>query len=140
MPGRIAEYCIRTGQNPPAGVGPTCRAILESLACRYRQVLESLEELHGRRIAVIHIVGGGSRNRLLNQLVSDCTGRTVLAGPSEATAAGNVLVQAIGDEQIRDLADARQTVRRSFPLEVFEPLETSGWEEAYRRFLALPPS
>jgi len=138
MPSRIAEYCAGSGQAPPSSVGETCRVILESLACRYRQVLESLEELLGRSISLIHIVGGGSRNRLLNQFVADCTGRTVLAGPAEATAAGNVLVQAIGDGQIADLAGARETVRRSFPLETFQPLNAAGWEEAYGRFLELP--
>ena len=94
--------------------------ILESLAERYRQVLEGLEGLIGRQIATIHIVGGGSRNALLNRLVAAATGRRVIAGPVEATAAGNVLVQAIGAGEVRDLAAAREIVRRSFEIEVFE--------------------
>ena len=96
MPGKIDAHCAQTGQARPANHGEYARAILESLALRYRQVLENLETLSGRTIEVIHIVGGGSRNTLLNQFVADCTGRRVVAGPSEATAIGNILVQAMG--------------------------------------------
>jgi rhamnulokinase len=96
MPRKIAAHCRARGQTPPETPGEFTRTILESLAQRYRQVLESLEALAGRRFDAIHIVGGGSRNALLNQLVADATGRTVIAGPSEATAIGNVLIQAIG--------------------------------------------
>jgi len=95
--------------------------ILESLAHRYREVLEGLESLIGRTIRTIHIVGGGSRNRLLNQLVANTTGRTVVAGPVEATAAGNVLVQAIGAGEVRDLDQVRAIVRGSFEIEKFAP-------------------
>jgi rhamnulokinase len=98
------------------------RAILEGLAKRYNEVLGNLEELTGRRLNVIHIVGGGSRNKLLNQLVANATGRTVLAGPTEATAIGNVLVQAIGSCAVPDLAAARALVARSFPVHRFEPV------------------
>ena len=95
MPERIAAWCASTGQTAPATPGEFVRAILESLALRYRQVLENLELAVSRKIQVVHH-GGGSRNRVLNQFVADATGRLVVAGPSEATAAGNVLVQAIG--------------------------------------------
>ena len=84
-------------------------------------MLDNLESLTGRRLKVIHIVGGGSRNRLLNQLVANSTGRTVVAGPAEATAIGNVLVQAIGAGVIADLAAARRLVAKSFPVDRFEP-------------------
>ncbi len=114
MPERIAAHCHGTSQRVPEDPGQVTRVILESLAERYRQVLESLESLTGRRIRVIHIVGGGSRNRLLNRLVADFTGRIVLAGPSEATAAGNVLIQAIGAGELSGLDEAREVVRRSF--------------------------
>jgi len=96
MPAKIAAWCRGKGHAPPATDGEFARAILESLALRYRNVVENLETLAGRRIEVIHIVGGGSRNSLLNQFVADCTGRRVVAGPSEATAIGNILVQAMG--------------------------------------------
>ncbi len=113
MPERIAAYCRETGQAVPADAGETTRVILESLAFRYAEVLQSLERLTGRTIRVIHIVGGGSRNTLLNRLTAEITGRRVIAGPAEATAAGNVLVQAIGAGEVRDLAEARAMVRRS---------------------------
>ena len=123
MPARIAAYCDSTGQPVPGTHGAMARAILEGLARRYREVLDNLESLTGRRLNVIHIVGGGSRNRLLNQLVANATGRTVLAGPAEATAIGNVLVQAIGAGVIPDLAAARRLVARSFPVDRFDPVQ-----------------
>ena len=119
MPRQIAQYCERTGQQTPAEPGQMCRAILESLAQSYARVLRNLEELTGRRLNVIHIVGGGSRNELLNQMTADATGRTVIAGPVEATAAGNILVQAIGAGVLSSLEEARDVVRRSFPLRTY---------------------
>jgi len=138
IPERIAAYCRQTGQAAPASHASTCRTVLESLALRYRQVLESLESLTGKSIAVIHIVGGGSRNQVLNQFVADATNRTVIAGPTEATAAGNVLVQAIGARRLRSLAEAREVVRASFPLTTVEPRSPGGWDEAYEKFCKLP--
>jgi rhamnulokinase len=114
MPRKIAEWCAEHGQAVPQTTGEFCRTILESLAERYRQVLENLQTLTGRRINTIHIVGGGSRNMLLNRLVAEATGRRVIAGPVEATAAGNILVQAIGSGALRDLDEARAVVRASF--------------------------
>jgi rhamnulokinase len=120
MPARIAQWLRVRGLPEPEGKGETCRIVLESLAERYRQVLEGLESLTGRRLRAIHIVGGGSKHALLNRLVARATGRTVYAGPVEATAAGNVLVQAMGSGAIRDLEEARAVVRRSFEIEKFE--------------------
>ena len=97
-------------------------------------MLESLESLLGRRLEVIHIVGGGSRNQVLNQFVADATGRKVIAGPTEATAIGNILVQATAAGAIADLAEAREVVRNSFPLQVIEPRAQSDWEAAYGRW------
>ncbi len=121
MPERIAEHCRAQGHQAPEQPGGMARLILESLAATYRKVLDSLETLLARRINRIHIVGGGSRNQLLNQLVANATGRTVVAGPTEATAAGNILVQAIGAGVISGVAEAREIVTRSFPLQTFEP-------------------
>jgi rhamnulokinase len=118
---RVMEYCRATGQTVPGTPGAVCRVILYSLAVRYREVLGVLEELTGQRLDVIHIVGGGSRNRLLNQLTADVTGRRVVAGPSEATAAGNALVQALGAGQLGSLEELRQVVRESFAVEEFQP-------------------
>ncbi len=137
MPEKIAAFCRRTGQEPPKDVAGMCRTILESLALRYRQVLESLESLLERRLTRIHIVGGGSRNQVLNQLVADATGRPVIAGPSEATAAGNVIVQAIGSGLLSGVKEARELIRRSFSLVSFEPTPGADWDQAYERFLRL---
>lgn len=120
-PERIREYCRKTHQETPEDAGSMVRVILYSLAVRYRAVLETLESLTNRKIDVIHIVGGGSKNRLLNQLAADVTGRTVLAGPSEATAAGNALTQAMGAGEVKDLEEVREVVRRSFQVEEFQP-------------------
>ena len=137
MPAQIAAYCRRTGQESPATHAEYARAILESLALCYRQVLENLEALAGRKIAVIHIVGGGSRNELLNQFVADCTGRKVVAGPGEATAIGNILVQAMGAGELKDLSEIRAVVRNSFELTDVEPRASEAWEQAYARYRAL---
>jgi rhamnulokinase len=134
MPHNIAEHCRFWNQAPPDGPPQFVRTILESLALRYRAVLESLEDLLGRRLPTIHIVGGGSRNRLLNQFVADSTGRTVIAGPAEATAIGNVLVQALAAGELASHEEARELVRRSFPLETFQPGDRVGWDRAYERF------
>ena len=121
MPARIAAWCREHALDAPRTRGEFCRTILESLAHRYNAVLEGLETLIGRKIRVIHIVGGGSRNHLLNQLVATVTGRTVIAGPMEATAAGNLLVQAIGAGEVANLNEAREIVRRSFEIREFKP-------------------
>ena len=140
MPQALGDYCKRTGQAVPEGVGPVVRCALESLALRYRWVLAKLEELTGQRREVIHIVGGGCQNELLCQLTADCCGRVVLAGPVEATAIGNVLVQAVGLKHLKTLADGREVVRRSFDVKRYEPRADDRWASHYERFLRLLPS
>jgi rhamnulokinase len=135
MPRAIADYCKRTGQRAPAEPGAVVRCALESLALRYRWVLERLEELLGQRLDVIHVVGGGSQNELLCQFTADACNRTVLAGPVEATAIGNLLVQAVGLRLLGSLADGREVVRRSFELRTYEPRNSQAWDEPYDRFL-----
>ncbi|MEK7408005.1 MAG: FGGY-family carbohydrate kinase [Acidobacteriota bacterium] len=137
MPEKIAAFCRERGQRAPADPAQYSRTILESLALRYRQVLESLESLLGRRLARIHIVGGGSRNQVLNQFVADATGRPVIAGPSEATAAGNLAIQAIGSGLLSGLSEARQMIRASFLVTAFEPRPEADWDAAYQRFVKL---
>ncbi len=138
MPAAMAEFCRATGQRPPEGIGATVRCCLESLALRYRWVIERLEEVRGERLEVIHIVGGGTQNKLLSQLTADATGRQVIAGPVEATATGNLLMQAVAVGELGGLDDLRQVVRDSFELETFEPARgTGGWDDAYGRFVAL---
>jgi len=135
MPQRMAEFCRQTGQTVPETPGQFVRVALESLAFRYRQVLELLETLVGYRIDVIHIVGGGSRNGLLNRFVAGATGRTVVAGPSEATAAGNLLVQAMGAGEVNGLTRLRQVIRDSFEIETIEGQADASWDRAYEKYL-----
>jgi rhamnulokinase len=137
MPGTISLLCRETGQIPPATPGAMVRCALESLALRYRQVLDALEHLTSSRIDTIHIVGGGSQNRLLSQMAASACGRRVLAGPVEATAIGNVLVQAIAAGEISSAKDARRVVRDSFEVQVYEPQGGSEWAEAAERFATL---
>jgi rhamnulokinase len=136
MPAALADFCRRTGQPAPDGVGATVRCALESLALCYRWVLERLEALTGQRAEVIHIVGGGSQNALLNQFTADACDRPVLAGPVEATAIGNVLVQALGLGVLDSLADAREVVRHSFEVQTFTPRRPEDWHSPYERFRA----
>jgi rhamnulokinase len=135
MPEAIADYCRRTGQPIPGEPGAFVRCALESLALRYRWVLDRLEELLGRNLEVIHIVGGGSQNALLCQFTADACKRPVLAGPVEATAIGNVLVQAIGLGLLNSLDDAREVVRRSFEVRSYAPQNSENWHGPYERFL-----
>jgi rhamnulokinase len=137
MPAAIADFCGRTGQSPPDGPGAVVRCALESLALRYRWVLARLEELLGRRLETIHVVGGGSLNTLLCQFTADACNRSVLAGPVEATALGNVLVQAIGLGLLGSLAEGREVVRRSFGVSTYSPVNAQAWDEPYGRFLEL---
>jgi sugar (pentulose or hexulose) kinase len=133
MAEEIAGFCRKTGQKAPSMAGAFTRAILESLAFKYRMVLESLEELIGHRLPEIRIIGGGSKNRLLNQFTANATGRTVSAGPVEATALGNIAMQMVATSGM-PLADARDIIARSFPAERFEPRDTGLWDGEYGRF------
>lgn len=137
MPARIREYCAHTGQEIPDSKGSIARTALESLALKYRWVIERLEELLGYRLEILHIVGGGTQNQLLNQFAADAIGRPVVTGPVEATAAGNVLLQMLALGHIASLAEGRDLIRRSFEMETYRPRETDAWGEAYDRFLSL---
>jgi rhamnulokinase len=137
MPAAIRAACARSGQPVPEGEGAILRCALESLALRYRLVLGVLRDLTGRGIDVLHVVGGGSRNRLLCQLTADATGVPVLAGPAEATATGNALVQMIALGDLASLDEGRALVRRSFNLTAYEPHERDAWNETYARYLGM---
>jgi rhamnulokinase len=137
MPAAIADYCHRTGQPAPSDPGAFVRCTLESLALKYRWVLECMEELHGRAFAAIHVVGGGCQNQLLCQLTADACKRPVLAGPVEATAIGNLLMQARGLGLVGTLAESREIVRRSFEVKTYEPKTHTDWDEPYARFKRL---
>jgi len=134
---RIAEYAKTTGQPVPSSDGAMVRACLESLAFAYRESLESIEKVTGEKIKTLHIVGGGSQNRLLNQMAADATGRIVVTGPIEGTAIGNLLIQAYGLGRLKSHQEIRQVVRASFPIETFQPQSNPSWEEAWKRFQTL---
>jgi rhamnulokinase len=134
MPTRIREYCQRVGQPMPETPGAVIRCALESIALKYRWVLEKLQTVTGQNAENIHIIGGGSQNKLLNQFTADATGCDVVAGPVEATAIGNCLVQAMALGHL-DRAEAQVVVRRSFEPQVFRPQPTADWDAAYARLL-----
>jgi len=137
MPATIKTFCLETGQTVPEEKGAIIRCALESLALEYRWVAEQIDRILGKHIPTIHIIGGGSKNKLLNQFTANSTGRTVVAGPAEATAVGNLLVQAIAMGDISSLADGRAIVKKSFDVETYEPTESPSWDEAYERYLSL---
>ncbi|MEU8106466.1 rhamnulokinase family protein [Nonomuraea muscovyensis] len=123
MPARIAAYCARTGQRAPEGPAQAVRCILQSLALAYQRAVADATRLSGRKVEVVHLVGGGSRNELLCRLTADATGLPVVAGPVEATALGNALVQARARGLVGDLAQMRDLVRRSADVRTYEPRE-----------------
>jgi rhamnulokinase len=130
----IDDFCAKTRQQRPSTPGACTKAILESLAFKYRLVLESLEELIGHRLEEIRIIGGGSKNRLLNQFTANATGRPVIAGPVEATALGNIAIQMLATGAVSSLAEARAVIDRSFPTDRFDPENVGEWNNHYARF------
>jgi rhamnulokinase len=137
MPQKISAFCSETGQPTPETPGQFVRCIFESLALLYRVTIEELEQLTGRTIRRLHIVGGGSQSGLLNQFAASATGRQVVAGPAEATAIGNVLLQAVATGHLGSLTTVRQIVRDSFALQTFEAIAPESWGGAYQRFIGL---
>ena len=137
MPARIQEFCRMTNQTVPQGKGDIIRCTLEGIAFKYRWVLERVEELLGHRLEPLHIVGGGTQNQLLSQLTADAIGRQVVTGPIEATATGNIIMQAMALGHLASLEEGRQVVRDSFEVITFEPTGDPGWDDAYARFLSI---
>ena len=137
MPARIQAYCAKSGQPVPEGKGEISRVIYESLALKYRWAIERLEEdMLKKPIEALHIVGGGSKNALLNRFTAEAIKRPVIAGPDEGTIIGNLLVQAQALGAISGIRELREVVENSFPTKTFLP-ETDGkaWDEAYQRYL-----
>jgi rhamnulokinase len=134
MESAIVEFCRRTRQPPPAGRGALLRAVFESLALKYRAVSEAVSAASGKPTRVVHIVGGGSRNDLLNQFAANATGLKVVAGPVEASAIGNAMVQALAIGVIGQFSDAQALIRAAFPIREFKPRDTESWSRAYARF------
>jgi rhamnulokinase len=133
MPKRINEHLVQTKQKPLQDKGRMTRAILESLALKYRSIMEAVEDVAGHTIDVLHIVGGGIQNELLCQFTANALGKKVVTGPVEATASGNILMQAKATGQIKTLAEARQIVRKSFELKEYLPQQASLWQEQYEK-------
>lgn len=139
MPQRIAEYCKKTGQAVPESVGETVRCIFDSLALCYRKSADNIEKLTGKRYNIINIIGGGTKERLLSTLTASATGKYVVAGPDEATALGNIAVQAYAAGELSSERDIREAVKRSSAIEEFAPdlSVKEMWDEGYERFLSL---
>ena len=137
MPSAIRKFCGDSGQPIPSSEGAVIRCALESLALRYRMVLNCTEELTGGRIETVHIVGGGTQNRLLCQMTADACNRQVVAGPIEATAIGNVMLQVVSSGEVGSVAEARDVIRNSFDVEEYTPQTPQPWDEAFERFTRL---
>jgi rhamnulokinase len=137
MPEAIRSFCRKSGQAVPEQKGAVLRCALESIAMKFRQVLGMCEQLAGGRLETIHIVGGGTKNRQICQFAANACGRRVVAGPVEATATGNVMMQAVAAGDVASIAEARDVIRNSFPVDEYEPQDTAAWEEAYGRFCKL---
>lgn len=134
MENAICMYCADTNQPIPETRGQVVRCIFESLSLRYRQVLENLRSLSPQPIETLHVIGGGSRNELLNQFTANAIGLRVVAGPSEATAIGNVMVQAMAAGKAADIAEMRRLVHYSIPLKTYQPQNQENWDIAYMHF------
>jgi len=137
MPAKIQEFCKKTGQRVPQTKGEIARTAYESLAMRYRAVFQTLEKLHGQRLEQLHIVGGGCQNRVLNRFSADAVNRPVIAGPIEATAIGNMLMQMIAKGDISGLTEGRGMIVDSFGTKTILPENTVAWDKAYKRFQEL---
>lgn len=137
MPKAIEEYCRETGQPVPETAGQFARCVFESLALTYAEVLDGLEQLTGTKIEVVHVVGGGSRNKILNPFTASACGRPVVSGPVEATVLGNLLVQARSHGELRSLMDIRSAVRESSEVVQYEPDNAAAWRDARGRFAEL---
>ena len=134
MPEAIRVFCDKTSQGVPESHGEIVRCVLESLAFKYRFVLDQLRHIYPHEIKTIHVIGGGANNELLNRFAANATGLPVIAGPTEATAIGNIMVQALGLGHVNSLAQIRTIVRDSFELVSYEPREIESWDKAYSRF------
>ena len=130
----IRAFCHKTGQKAPQTPGEFTRCILESLALKYRSVLAELNTITGTQIELLHIVGGGSKNEVLNQFTADACGIPVVAGPAEATAIGNLLVQLMSHDKITSLSAGREIIANSFSLKTYLPVQTARWADIFRQY------
>jgi len=133
MPARINKHLSDTGQEPTSDKGRIVRIVLESLAMKYRRVLAAIEDITGETVDVLHVVGGGIQNELLCQFTANAIGRSVITGPIEATASGNILMQAKATGQIKSIDEARRIVRNSFDLKEYRPQDQKLWQQKYEQ-------
>lgn len=139
MPSRIRDFCAKTGQPIPESVGQVMRTVYESLALKYRYSLDQMIRISGHKVNRLHIVGGGTQNRLLCQMTADAIGREVIAGPVEGTVLGNAIVQLIALGELADIAQARQVLANTIDGVNYYPTNVDAWEAAYQRFVRLIP-
>jgi rhamnulokinase len=137
MPTRIRAFCEQTGQIPPKTDGAVARCIIESLALKHRWALNRLEKVMGKSLDPVHVIGGGCKNSLLAQMTADASGRTVITGPVEATAIGNIMIQLLALGHVSSLEEGTEVIGRSFDSMVYEPHRSAAWDDAYERFLDL---
>jgi rhamnulokinase len=137
MPAALADFCKSTGQPVPQTHAGFSRCVFDSLALKYRSVIESLKMISDKRIEKIHVIGGGSQNELLCQFTANATGLPVVAGPAEGTAIGNIMVQAMGLGHVKSLSEIRHTIRNSFEFKSYRPENFDAWDKAYERFKKL---
>lgn len=137
MPQRIRDYCSHTGQKVPQSKGEIIRCIYQSIAFKYRSTVEMLEDISGRKLDVIHMVGGGIKDKTLCSFTADATGRKVFAGPVEATSAGNLMVQAMALGGVKDLAEIRKVIKKSFEPEVYLPSDNANWDASFEKYKKL---
>jgi rhamnulokinase len=134
MPKAIQEFCAKTNQPVPQSKGEIARCIYDSLVLKYKFTIRQIESVTGKPIEKLHIIGGGAHNKMMNQLTADATGIPVFAGPTEATAIGNILLQAKALEKVKSLAEIREIVRNSFDVTKYLPSPKLDWEAAYNKF------
>ena len=134
IPGRVQEFCRRTGQPVPETVGQIMRCIYESLALKYRFALDQLSQATGKTFGSLHILGGGTKDGLLCRMTADCTGIPVIAGPVEATALGNILIQLVALGEVKDMEEGRALIAATEPEKYFAPSAQDDWNEAYEMY------
>jgi sugar (pentulose or hexulose) kinase len=133
----IASYCAESKQPIPQNASEIARCVFESLSFAYREVLEEIERVTGRLLSAIRVVGGGCLNQFLCQMTADATGREVIAGPVEAAALGNAMVQAVATGHIKNLTEGRAALRQSIELRSYEPAHADDWRQAFERYRSL---
>lgn len=134
MPKKIRQYCEKTGQYVPETVGEIIRCVVQSLAFKFRMVAEAIEEITGEPLKAVHMMGGGIQDTMLCRFTASATGKTVLAGPIEATSTGNALIQFMALGKIKDLTEGRKIVKNSFPITTYEPEDSDVWNKAYEEY------